>query len=457
MMFLFLIRKLLGFLFLFMGALALYAQPAFVEVQSIPTVGANSCKTFLIDNELYLAVANFNNGNSNSVNSNIYKWKSNSFELFQTIPTVGASEFEYVEYGGKKMLILACYADNNNYSIQSKVFTWKNNQFEESQSINTIGAYRVKAFEIDNQLYMFMAFQCTSPFCVLNSILYRYDGVGFDSVQAIPTSGASGLDFFSVKGSFFLAIANTYSTSSTILEWKDNKFVTKQSVSSLGATSVRHFNILDIDYLAIANGRSFFSFTTNSPVLKLENQSFTAFQNLQTTGAFYWEEFKIEGTQYLAVANYKDENSNFNLSSEIFRWENGKFVTFQKIPTQGATSFQYAEIGSKKLLIVSNYKNSSTHLVDSKVYEYLTNPLVLQSYNKQPIEVFYNPNSEWVEIEGDLNQSISSIDLFDMNGRLLKTSNYSNRLSTDNIQAGIYIVEIKTDNGIFRRKIHIDI
>ena len=59
-------------------------------MRSIPTLGASSFNFFKIMPKLFLAVTNFFNGTTYSINSVMYEWKNNQFEKFKEIETEGA-------------------------------------------------------------------------------------------------------------------------------------------------------------------------------------------------------------------------------------------------------------------------------------------------------------------------------------------------------------------------------
>ena len=73
----------------------------------IPTTGAYDLEYFNISGGEYIAVAQHRNESSFEIDSLIYKWNDDSFDLFQRIPTNAAADWKFFEVGEEKFLALA--------------------------------------------------------------------------------------------------------------------------------------------------------------------------------------------------------------------------------------------------------------------------------------------------------------------------------------------------------------
>ena len=58
----------------------------FSRLQTIPTYGTRDVKSFKVNGQIFLAIANFDDGSK----ANIYKWNGNGFVSFQSLFTIGA-------------------------------------------------------------------------------------------------------------------------------------------------------------------------------------------------------------------------------------------------------------------------------------------------------------------------------------------------------------------------------
>ena len=122
-------------------------QEQFVFFQSIETFGAHSVDFFEITNEQFLAISNYYNDSSHSINSFIYKWNSNKFEKIQDIATEGAVDAETFVISNETFIAFANHGQwHINSQVQSAVFKWSGQQFVKLQSFQTYGARDVKSF-----------------------------------------------------------------------------------------------------------------------------------------------------------------------------------------------------------------------------------------------------------------------------------------------------------------------
>ena len=99
----------------------------------------------------------------------------------------------------------------------------------------------------------------------INSKIYRWTGTSesgrFSEFQSIATVGAMEWEFFEMAGTAYLAVANhfdrryNYYHESKIYKWDGTRFEEFQSIPTVGAKSIRAFEIAGVTYLAVANER----------------------------------------------------------------------------------------------------------------------------------------------------------------------------------------------------------
>ncbi|MBN2440703.1 MAG: hypothetical protein JXJ04_05140 [Spirochaetales bacterium] len=151
----------------------------FITHQNIATCGAADWEYFTINDEHYLAVANFENASTNQLNSTIYKWDSTieQFTLFQNIPTCGAIDWEYFTINDENYLALANYRDGTNYNIDSYIYKWNpdTSEFATYIEIPTHGASDWEYFTMNNGHYLALANSYNNSTTNINSVIYRIE------------------------------------------------------------------------------------------------------------------------------------------------------------------------------------------------------------------------------------------------------------------------------------------
>src|SRR3990167_1941296 len=365
--------------------------------QSIATNGAAKWESFTIGADTYLAVANSRNDSTRNVNSNIYKWTTASGcpasgglgdgttcgSVYQAIATNGAVDIKPVIVGADTYLAVANYRDDSSYTINSNIYKWMSYSPSNNcphvgnsgggfgdgtargsvfQTIPTKGAYRMESFVLENASYLAVtnAFDPTlgvgynQPSYIYKYIASGYNcpaGGGFGNAeygscgtpfQAINTSGAYGWKFFTVGNVSYLAVANAYNEASFNINSKIYKWMTGaqcfgsgtacgsafQTIATNGATQLQTFTTGPDLYLIAANAyngssyninSSFYQWMTGSQCFGNGSVCGTALQSIPTSGTAWWEPVTISGDIYLATANYYNGSSR-NINSSIMKW-----------------------------------------------------------------------------------------------------------------------------------------
>ena len=218
-------------------------------MQNIPTDGATSLNYFKILQEDFLAV-------TNAASSVIYKWKENQFEKFQEIGTEGAHANTAFVINNETFIAFANYYNSQlKFSAHSTVFKWSGNSFVQLQSLQTYGAADVKSFNINGDT--FLAFPNG-----YDSFIYKWEGSKFVLFQSIPTRGTDAWHPFAMCGQTFLGVANRYdhsqgyNTKSFIYRYTGEQFIKHQEISTQRADDMTSFEYKNHTYLAIANFRN---------------------------------------------------------------------------------------------------------------------------------------------------------------------------------------------------------
>ena len=359
---------------------------ALVLFQSIPTQAAFDLEYFTLNGQSYLAVANYNNGTSYAINSQIFKFDatSNSFLLFQSIPTQGATDWEFFTIDNQSYLAVANSYNGTTRAVNSFIYRFNGAQFVPFQTIATLQAMDWEFFTMGKESYLALAnrYNDTSP--SVDSKIFRFDNAmsSFVLFQSIPTAGAWHWTFFSIGNQNFLALANQYAQSQIfVFNSSANLFSPFQSIPALAAVDWTFFVMGGQSFLAVSNNgfTPFNSSTTNysvdSQIFRFDSASsrFVLFQNITTFGANGWKYFSVNNHSYLAVAN-QFNNTNYNINSVIYRSDGSSaFVPFQTVATNGALDWEFFTLGNgiSFLAVANDLDESARPLTNSQIYKVL--------------------------------------------------------------------------------------
>ncbi|ETR68891.1 MAG: hypothetical protein OMM_04291 [Candidatus Magnetoglobus multicellularis str. Araruama] len=178
-----------------------------------------------MNNKTYLAIPNFRNDQTFNVNSNIYLWQNDYFEIFQNIPC-GGIDSESFNVDDANYLAIANHYSGSSYKHNSQIFKFGENSFEKIQDIQTNGAFDWEKIIINNQLYLAVANFYDDSTRELDSYIYKWEGSSLVRYQSIKTKGATDWDSFVIDGYMYVAIANyhdnkTHNTESKIYRWTE--------------------------------------------------------------------------------------------------------------------------------------------------------------------------------------------------------------------------------------------
>ena len=299
----------------------------FFLYQTLGTHGGIDMEYFKTGDQHYLAVANHYDGTSYRQNSVIYQWSlsQEQFVVFQSIETFGAHSFDFFEIKNEQFLAISNYRDGSSYSINSSIYKWNSNKFEKIQDIATEGAVNTETFVISNETFIAFANHYTQQKRELvQSAVFKWSGQQFVKMQSFQTYGALDVKSFSVNGSTFLAFANhrsgsgQHNISSPIYKWNGSHFVLFQSIPTRGAAALHPFMMCSQTFLGVANYFSDGSFNAMSVVYRVSQEQFIEYQEIPTQGAFGMTSFQYKGHTYLAVANRY--SNKWNINSTLYKW-----------------------------------------------------------------------------------------------------------------------------------------
>lgn len=349
------------------------------QLQEIPSQWAHDWNHTRIDGEDYLFLCNNYNGTTHHINSILYKWNGTSFSVYQEIPTVGATRAEFFQIGGDHYLAIGQYHDDTTHNI--------------------------------------------------NSVILKWDGTRFDTdnpFQEIPTFGIEDWTFFEMDGRFFLAAANyhhaseKYNTKSYIYEWNGSRFVNFNPAGFPGSGTYKwlHFEEGGAHYLIQVNYHNGITRDIPSTMYKWDGSAFAPYNHpIPTMGALTADLFRMDGALWLAVPHHHNDTT-YNINSYLYKWEGGRFESYQPIPSFGAVGFTHFTVGADHYLALANYYNTdeATRLIDSVIYRW--DGMNFQPFHSIPTigafgwEFFTIDNQPFLAVANHSNDSTGNISSF---------------------------------------------
>ena len=119
----------------------------FLEVQSKNTYGARDVKSFKMNGQIFVAIANSDDGSK----TNIFKWNGNDFVSFQSVRTYTAIAWHPFVMCGQTFLGVA------NYGGKSAVYQAIGSRFIKYQEFSTQGAHGMTSFMHRGHTYLVVA------------------------------------------------------------------------------------------------------------------------------------------------------------------------------------------------------------------------------------------------------------------------------------------------------------
>lgn len=406
-------------------------------VTAIYTIGNAGFEYFNINNNHFLATANFWDGKSQDMSalSPIYQLQqpislqnlSISATVFQEFKSKGAHGVDYFEFGDSsehKFLVIPSYYGcershkevRNAPECMSTViyrFDENKNRFDEFQKLSTGGPSQTDHFIHNNKLYIAIAENFINEISIYK---FRYFSAEqkwqFHRVQVLPCAGVAGVAAAVLSDNSVVLVGASYhdrgwKTRSPVFlkrsDSKDSLFHLIQELDSHGAHDIEMMQFHDSElYMAISEDRSDKSSEIQSHIYKLRwiestveaavttygdvsietradstttTPMFELVQAIPTNGAHASEFFILDDTLLLAVANFGNRHlKRIDAMSSVWALtENGSFELVFEVPTRGATDWEYFEMNGQSYLAVSNEGEIKTGEDMSFVYKITKN------------------------------------------------------------------------------------
>nr|XP_003927773.2 thrombospondin-type laminin G domain and EAR repeat-containing protein [Saimiri boliviensis boliviensis] len=108
-----------------------------------------------------------------------------------------------------------------------------------------------------------------------------------------------------------------------------------------------------------------------SAVYKWTEGKFVSYQSIPTHQAQAWRHFTIGKKIFLAVANFEPDEKGREFSV-IYKWSHRKlkFTPYQSIATHSARDWEAFEVDGEHFLAVANHREGDNHNIDSVIYKW---------------------------------------------------------------------------------------
>uniref|UniRef100_A0A4W5QYQ4 Leucine-rich glioma-inactivated protein 1 n=1 Tax=Hucho hucho TaxID=62062 RepID=A0A4W5QYQ4_9TELE len=208
----------------------------FIKIQDIDILKIrkpNDIETFLIDGESFFVIAD----SSKAGYTTVYKWNGYGFYSHQSLHLwYRDTDVEYLEISGKPHLILA------SSSQRPVVYQWSKSlkQFDRRTDIPEMeDVFAVKHFKVKSELFI-----CLTRF-IGDSKVMRWDGAMFKEVQTMPSRGSMVFQPVSIGNWQYAILGSDYSLTQ-VYQWdlKRGQFVHFQD---LNIQAPRAFSLVSID------------------------------------------------------------------------------------------------------------------------------------------------------------------------------------------------------------------
>ncbi|KAA0163562.1 hypothetical protein FNF27_07930 [Cafeteria roenbergensis] len=182
--------------------------------QRIATKGARDWEHMVIDGQHYLAVANSYDGTTRAVDSVVYRWSSATLAWVehQRIPTLGARDWQFVDTGIQQYLAVANYFDGVSYSVDSVIYVWSPVAlaWQVHQSIRTDGAWDWEHMLVGGLHILAVANHIQGSSRLTDSVIYNWNSttLDWDEHQRVPTVGATSWGSMTIDHQQYLGVTN---------------------------------------------------------------------------------------------------------------------------------------------------------------------------------------------------------------------------------------------------------
>ncbi len=305
--------------------------------------------------------------------------------------------------------------------------------------------------------------------------IYEWDGTSWVETKLLASDGAPLNGFGSsvsvsgnriIAGSIFDDVNGTNSGSAYIYEWDGASWVETKLTASDGASNDNFgysvsisgdravvSSILDSDN-GFASG-SVYIFEWNGTNW-VETAKLTAYDAAETD--FFGESVSILNDRIIVGSKADDDNGDGSGSAYIYEWNGASWVeeTTKLIASDGAAgdSFGTSVAISDEHVIVGAREDADNGVDSGSAYFYGCTPLSINKIERNKILIFPNPVQGHFQIDTEL--PIQEVTVYNSLGETVAKYHSQETYDVTDLEQGVYIVSIKSNNKKINRKLLID-
>jgi uncharacterized repeat protein (TIGR01451 family) len=170
------------------------------------------------------------------------------------------------------------------------------------------------------------------------------------------------------------------------------------------------------------------------------NLDWTTFQPITSSHDYRIE--IVDGEQI----NYYFDNINLPFETADPEGSNG-YITYKIKPKSTV------QIGDTFENTAYIYFDFNLPIITNTVVTTVVDELDAESFDFSQIDIYPNPVNDRLHLDLPSGLNLNSINLFDIQGKLVKSFEYQPELDFSRLQQGIYILKLNTDRGNYHRKI----
>jgi EPTP domain len=341
--------------------------PLLVEHQRLPTSGARALQVFTLDGVMRLAIPQLAvdipnspaamNGGDSDTTLLLYRWAAGNFVADGELPVPGGEDASFFKIGSAEFLATASIrtgAGPYELNCESTIFRREQGKWVRFQSIPTFAAKKWHFLSFGDRYFLALAQGVVHEGLIARhpsrSCIYEWDGQHFVEFQGLDGPWGYNWHAFEQDGQHFLAYADHVSPS-ILLRWNGTAFTPFQEFAPRGGRAFKLFRADGETFLAFANLQG------ESLLYRWEHGSFTPHQSLSGPGGREFALVQTRGGLYLIQVNFihgTPAAPKTDLTSYIFRWQDGKLVKVEEFATFGATDATAFSADGGMYVAVSN-------------------------------------------------------------------------------------------------------
>jgi hypothetical protein len=354
-----------------------------VEWCRIPTSGARAVEPFRLDGMSLLAIpqlatdipgqpAHMNGGDSDT-ELLLLRRTATGYEPFQTLPVPGGEDAEFFRIDGRAFLATASIRRGHGpyaFGTKSTLYSWTGSRFAPFQDFPGFAAKQWRHFTAAGRHFLALAQGAALPGTEsVNrpSQIFQWDGESFQPFQEIPSQWAYNWHAFSLDGTDFLAHAD-HVTPSRLYRWDGSGFVVHQELAGEHGRAFATFRADGADHLLVAR------IAGPSPLLRWDGERFIEHAVLDGTGTREFAVLRGKHGLYVLRVNFihgTPADPTTALSSQLYRWQDGRLVVVEEFPTSGGTDVAvYADEQGPLVAVANSLSADVRFATDTVVYRF---------------------------------------------------------------------------------------